>query len=454
MLFNTSRYMKFKSLFLFLCAVTLAQHGIAQRPSAREEIRQNRYLCGSNYLDYDRAYGRDALTHAPRGYEPFYMSHYGRHGSRWLLADGDYLSAIRPLRKAREQGKLTALGLETLDQLEKFFQGTRGRLGDLTTVGERQHHGIGRRMTEHFPEIFLKKGVKIDARSTVVIRCILSMTAECEEITSANPSARIHNDVSEALQYYLNAPWRGQVRQQSGNGRKVEDEYRDRWTHPERLCSTLFTDPQWVSDSINAGSFMRHLFEVAANMQSHDALLDAAAHIDSHRADVGELLGLFTDDELYDQWRRVNLGWYQNYGPSPATASIMPFSQKNLLKNIIQTADTVTTVQATLRFGHEVCVMPLACLLELGNCGFASDDWDRLDDTWRNYEIFPMACNIQLIFYRPKKNRQGDILVKALLNEREQTLPIPTDNYPYYRWADLRQYYLDKIEAYEQNEPK
>ena len=132
----------------------------------------------------------------------------------------------------------------------------------------------------------------------------------------------------------------------------------------------------------------------------------------------------------------------------------MPFSQKNLLKNIIQTADTVTTVQATLRFGHEVCVMPLACLLELGNCGFATDDWDRLDDTWRNYEIFPMACNIQLIFYRPKKNRQGDILVKALLNEREQTLPIPTDNYPYYRWADLRQYYLDKIEAYEQNEPK
>ena len=420
--------------------------------SAREEIRQNRYLCGSNYLDYDKAYGHDALTPAPKGYEPFYMSHYGRHGSRWLLSDWDYTSAIDPLRKGREQGKLTAIGLETLHQLEAFFQGTRGRLGDLTTVGERQHHGIGRRLTEHFPEIFLKKDVSIDARSTVVIRCILSMTAECEEITSANPSARIHNDVSEALQYYLNAPWRGQVRQNGGKGRHVEDEYRDRWTHPERICSVMFTDQQWVNDSINAGSFMRHLFEVAANMQSHDAALDAAAHIDSHRADVGDLLSLFTDDELYDQWRRVNLGWYQNYGPSPATGSVMPFSQLNLLKNIIQTADTVTTTQATLRFGHEVCVMPLACLLELGNCGFVTDDWEHLDDTWRNYEIFPMACNIQLIFYRPKKGRQGDILVKALLNEREQTLPVPTDNYPYYRWADLRQYYLNKIEKYESSQ--
>lgn len=442
-----------------LWMLTLLGSGLAggklqaqQRPTAREEIKANRYLAGSNYLDYDRAYGRDALTPAPRGYEPFYMSHYGRHGSRWLLSDGDYLTAIRPLRKAREQGKLSAKGLEVLNQLEQFFLGTRGRLGDLTTVGERQHHGIGRRMVEHFPEIFMKKGVKIDARSTVVIRCILSMTAECEELSSANPTARIHNDVSEALQWYLNAPWRGEVRRQSGKGRAVEDEYRERWTHPERLCSVMFTDPQWVQDSIDAGSFMRHLFEVAANMQSHDAELDAAAHIDSHAGEVGDLLSLFTDEEIYDQWRRVNLGWYQNYGPSPATGSVMPFSQRHLLKNIIETTDTVTQVQATLRFGHEVCVMPLACLLELGNCGFASDDWERLDDTWRNYEIFPMACNVQLIFYRPKKGKSGDVLVKALLNEREVSLPVATDRYPYYRWTDLRQYYLDKLQRFDELE--
>lgn len=440
-------------LFLFLYAATTSLPLIAQQKlSAREELKANRYLCGSNYLDYDRAYGRDPLTPAPKGYEPFYMSHYGRHGSRWLLSDWDYNSAINPLRKGREQGKLTTIGLETLEQLEKFFRGTRGRLGDLTTVGERQHHGIGRRLTQNFPEIFKKKGVCIDARSTVVIRCILSMTAECEEIMSANPTARIHNDVSEALQYYLNQPWRGEVRRQSGNSHKVEDSYRDKWTHPERLCSVMFTDPQWVRDSIDAGSFMRHLFEVASNMQSHDAELDAAAHIDSHAGEVGDLLGLFTDDELYDQWRRVNLGWYLNYGASPVTGSIMPFSQKNLLKNIIQTADTVTQVQATLRFGHEVCVMPLACLLELGTCGAVVDDLDRLDDIWRNYKIFPMACNVQLIFYRPKKGRQGDILVKALLNEREVTLPVSTDSYPYYRWTDLRQYYLDKIERFEQLE--
>ena len=419
---------------------------------AKKDIKANRYLAGSNYLDYDNAYGEgnDKLTPAPKGYEPYYLSHYGRHGSRWLLSDWDYMSVIGPLRKAEQQGKLTDVGRETLRQLEPFFEGTRGRLGDLTTVGERQHHGIGRRLTQHFPEIFKHKNVTIDARSTVVIRCILSMVAECEEISFANPTAQIHNDVSESLQYYLNQPWRGEVRRQSGKRGRVNDEFREHYTHPERIASVMFNDPQWVNDSINAGQFMRHLFEVATNMQSHDALLDAQHHIQSNRDKVGDLLALFTDEEIFDQWRIRNVDWYTGYGAAPQTGSVMPFSQKNLLKNIIETADTVQNVQATLRFGHEVCVMPLACLLELGNCGAVVEDLDKLDHYWRNYDIFPMACNIQLVFYRPKKGKTGDILVKALLNEREMQMPVATDMYPYYRWADLRQYYLEKIRKFEE----
>ncbi len=442
-----------KKHFILLALATIVAMG-TNAQTARQQIKANRWLAGSNYLDYDRAYGRDLLTPTPRGYEPYYMSHYGRHGARWLLSDWDYTSAIGPLRKGREQGKLTAVGQETLEQLELFFKGTHGRLGDLTTVGERQHHGIGRRMAEHFPEIFKKKDVTIDARSTVVTRCILSMVAECEELSMANPSAQIHNDVSEALQYYLNQPWRGEVRRQGGKGHDIRDRYRRQWTHPERICQLMFNDPQWVADSIQAGSFMRHLFEVTTNMQSHDAQLDRQHHIDSGREAVGDLLGLFTEQEIYDQWRIRNVDWYIGYGASPVTGSVMPFSQKNLLKNIIETADTVTQVQATLRFGHEVCVMPLACLLELGPCGAQVTHLDTLDNVWRNYEIFPMACNIQLVFYRPKKGRKGDILVKALLNEREMSLPIPTDRYPYYQWATLRQYYLDKIARFEKTEQR
>ena len=147
--------------------------------SAKDEIAANRYLAGSNYLDYDRQLSTTPLTPAPKGYEPYYMSHYGRHGSRWLIWEGEYSLPMNTLKSAHEAGKLTPLGEETLKKLEAFHPTTVKRLGDLTTVGERQHHGIGKRMAQNFPELFKTPGVKIDARSTVVVRCILSMIAEC-----------------------------------------------------------------------------------------------------------------------------------------------------------------------------------------------------------------------------------------------------------------------------------
>ena len=216
----------------------------------------------------------------------------------------------------------------------------------------------------------------------------------------------------------------------------------------DRLMAVLFNDAQWVNENIQPQALMSNLFEVTTNMQSHDIDID--------------LYPLFTEDEIYDQWRRRNVRWYMDYGPAPQTGSVKQFSQRNLLRNIIETADTIRHTQATLRFGHEVCVMPLACLLELDSCGIQVSDLNHLDDVWRNYKIYPMACNIQLIFYAPKKKVKGmakgqwsmvtgqdDVLVKALLNEREATLPIPTTQYPYYKWSDLRQYYLDKLARFD-----
>ena len=429
-----------------LLALALSMAAPAQEPSvgmnapvfeisARDEIKACRFLAGSNYLDYDRQLPTKPLTPAPKGYEPFYMSHYGRHGSRWLIGEREYTLPMGTLRNGREAGKLTPLGEETLEKLEAFHPTTIKRLGDLTTVGERQHHGIGKRMAQNFPEIFKAPGVKIDARSTVVIRCILSMIAECEELAAANPTARLHNDVSESLQFYLNQPWDGIVRETGhSTGDKEDREYTMKWTHPERLMKELFNDQDYVYNNVGAGTLMRQLFHVACNMQSHDTEL--------------ELFSLFTDDEVYDLWRQKNIGWYLDYGASPVSKGKMPFSQLNLLKNIIETADTVTRTQATLRFGHEVCVMPLACLLELDNCGVAVDNLDELDKYWRNYRIFPMGCNIQLVFYRPKKGT-GKVLVKALLNEREAYLPTKTSQWPYYDWQDLRAYYLRKIADFE-----
>ena len=47
---------------------------------------------GGVYYAYPIESGLDnpQLQPAPEGYEPFYISHYGRHGSRWLTNDARY----------------------------------------------------------------------------------------------------------------------------------------------------------------------------------------------------------------------------------------------------------------------------------------------------------------------------------------------------------------------------
>ena len=68
--------------------------------------------------DPRRSYGNDypypqrtvALTKAPRGYKPFYISHYGRHGSRYYWNNRLYRDLDSLLTKAHALHVLTHEG--------------------------------------------------------------------------------------------------------------------------------------------------------------------------------------------------------------------------------------------------------------------------------------------------------------------------------------------------------
>jgi hypothetical protein len=111
----------------------------------------------------------------------------------------------------------------------------------------------------------------------------------------------------------------------------------------------------------------------------------------------------------------------------------MPYVERDLLAHMVATADSVIACHghgATLRFGHETCLLPLACMLEIDNANYSTACLDSLDYNWQCYNYFPMGCNIQLVFYRPGKkgtgNKPGDVLVQVLLNEQEARLPFKT----------------------------
>ena len=70
---------------LTLTLLVLLSVGAAAQTSKRE-MYGNPYRNGSTYFAYPGPVQK-ALTPAPAGYEPFYISHYGRHGSRYMTSN-------------------------------------------------------------------------------------------------------------------------------------------------------------------------------------------------------------------------------------------------------------------------------------------------------------------------------------------------------------------------------
>ena len=57
------------------------------------------------------------IQDAPEGFEPFYISHYGRHGSRWVTSDNRYIWVNQQFE---DQKNLTKLGKDALLRLSPF----------------------------------------------------------------------------------------------------------------------------------------------------------------------------------------------------------------------------------------------------------------------------------------------------------------------------------------------
>ena len=426
-----------KKLFI-LCVVWCCVLGMSAQ-TARDDFKRDTHLSASNYLAYPGP-TQGQLTPAPEGKHPFYISHDGRHGSRYLINPTEYSRPLEILKAAADAGKLTPLGMDVLRRVKMICDESEGRLGELTPLGGLQHRQIARRMFERFPEVF-EGAANIDAKSTVVIRCILSMENELQELLLMNPLLNIRHDASYHDMWYMNFKDKELTsRRQNFETEKAYYAFVDKHRNYERAMEALFADHAYMKQNIDTWQLNNYLFKLASNLQSSEL----------HKKIT--LYDIFTDDEIYSNWLINNARWYIEYGACPLNGGTQPFTQRNLLRTIIEEADSCIALEkpgATLRFGHETMVLPLTCLMELNDFGLQESNLEKLEGKgWLNYKIFPMGANIQLIFYRHDYSDK-DVLVKVLLNENEARLPIKSNIEPYYKWSEVRRYYLSKINAYE-----
>ncbi len=418
--------------------------------SAFEKIRQNRNFSASNYCIYPDS-TLPALTPAPPGKHPFYISHYGRHGSRYLSNRKGYDIPCRMLCAADSLGLLTPIGRDVLRELRHIISDSEGRWGDLTGLGKRQHRQIACRMVERFPEVFTGDAF-VDARSTTVPRCVLSMGAAVQQLVALNPDLDVTMRASKQDMWYMNhQDTLLRKRMETPETQKVFNAFCEPLISNYRLMEMLFTD-------VDAARKVLDDFVVKLKPRNGEQwlnyylILSGLIQQNTRMSERSQLIDLFTYEDIHCFWQCENAWWYIMYGPSLLNGGDQPYSQRYLLRQMIHEADSCLRLKrsgASLRFGHETIMLPLTCLLGINGFDFQTNDLAALEPNgWWACLVFPMASNIQFVFYR-ENPEDKDIVFKVLLNEQEATLPIPTDIAPYYRWSDFREYYLKKLDDYE-----
>ena len=429
---------KIKYTLLLILAVSSCRLSVAQ--SVIDLIKQRPSYASCNYDVYPDSITAK-LTPAPAGKKPFYISHYGRHGSRYISNRSGFDTPYFMMLHADSLDELTPTGQQVLRHMNNIMRNTEGRWGELTGYGKQQMQNIGRRMAERFPEVF-HPGANVTCISTVVPRCIESMGSLAMEMLQVCPQLHITMQASKRTQWYMNYQDK-KLRNSymTPAAQKALDAYTATRMGNTRLMELIFKNPDIAEEFVNQEDFSYYLMKMG--------LFQLNTNFNRNT----NLIGLFNTNDLYRMWQVDNAYWYLQHGACKLNGGNQPYTQRHLLKKMIADADSCIKLPdpgAQLRFGHETVLLPLVCLIGVNGFDFSTDNLDELEGHgWWCSSVFPMASNLQFIFYRSNP-KDKDVLVKVLLNEVEATLPISTDCAPYYHWSDFRQYCLNKLAAYKQ----
>ena len=355
------------------------------------------------------------LVEVPEGYEPFYISHYGRHGSRWLPNDDRYIWVNQQFE---DKGRLTKLGKSVRKRLQKVWKDAKGNGGLLTRLGARQHRQIAHRMYENFPQLFTAEA-HLSARSSIVGRCRSSMLAFIDEL-----GGLAHLDHLEAITDSADMAW---IAYKSQEQRDFEHSLT--WPLPistDRFINTLFTDASHLSKA-DREKLLSELHTIASDMQDVELKVS--------------LYDIFTDEEMRAVYDLNNRRMTLHNGDEIANNGIAARCATSLWNRIMADADAAIArggVGANLRFGHDTNFYRLLTLIGVDTKGLPMD------------VITPMAANLQMIFY---KNAQGRVLVQLLHNEGPATIsnlsPLTSHLSPLYLWEDLKQHVADRMHYFE-----
>ena len=362
-------------------------------------------------------------TPPPSGYKPFYISHYGRHGSRYHIASVLKSNLPAEMERAREKGGLTEQGEKLLDEMLEVVRAHDGKDGDLSQLGAFQHRLLAERMYKRYPAVFRRGGRDVSCRSSLLPRCIISMSSFGTSLQQQDKRLNISYSTGQKDFHLLCHPYEDV---------KSNRRFLDSLDAARRPCE------------FDTAPLVKRLFKPGYEPADPQAVAKSIYHLGSIEAGIGMkpvILDAFTPEELRTQWRLYNEWIFGDMGNSSELgARILP-AENDLVDDFILLADKAVSGEghaADLRFGHDSGLLPLAG--RMGLEGFCTPiPVAGASAEWLSQERIPTAANLQMVLYRKKG---APVLVKFLYNEIETSIPaLEPVKGPYYRWEDVKQYW-------------
>lgn len=373
----------------------------------------------------------------PDSLKPVYINHVGRHGSRYPASASNCLKLRQALLRADSLGTITPLGRRLMRLNDLVIERSNNQWGALDSLGMAEQRSIATRMFYNFGEIF-SGGASVTAISSYSPRSMMSMYSFTHQLD------RMDNRIN-----FITST--GRVNSALMRPFDVDGDYLQ--FRKDKLWSPAYD--AYFATACPTTAIRRVLgdrYPFATDDEARDLAI-TEYYVIAGCSCMGIEPGAsqyFTKEEYNALWSCFNLRQYLQR--TATTVSAVPAEIASaLLQDIIATTEgfiggTNPSV-ANLRFGHAETLMPLLSLLRLKGCYYMTNYFDTVALHWRDFDVVPMAANLQIILFRAKES--GRYYIRVDVNEKPVPLQ-PGSTVLYTPWGEARDYMTRCLPLYVQ----
>ena len=424
-----------KTIRLFLASALLLTVS-ALRAAAPTVTDYTFVQCEGSLTPYPSATRAEAVY--PDSLTPVFVNHVGRHGARYPASSANNLTLKKALDRATEAGTITPLGRKLAELNDRIIALSTDRWGALDSLGMAEQAGIATRMFYNYTEAFAK-GTTVSAISSYSPRAMMSMFSFTHQLDRLNNQMTI-STVTGSVNNRLMRPFDVDKDYLQFRADKVwkpaYDEYFDA-ACPTAAIRRVLGEKFPFADIHEERNLAITEYYVLAGLEAMSLPNTMSDYLSRQEANA--------------LWSCFNLRQYLQR--TATTVSAVPADiAADLVLDIIQTTDDFvsgqnTTTTAVLRFGHAETLMPLLSLLRIPGCYYLTNYFDTVAQHWCDFDVVPMAANIQFVLFRAKAS--GRYYVEVRVNEHPVALRKGDDS-TIYPWGELRRYLMNYVPLYAQ----